>query len=807
MIKNYFKIAWRNLWKNKTFSAINIFGLSVGIAAFLLIINYLRFEYSYDDEHVNKDRIFRIPMVITEKDGKEQTFAFTFPAVAPALKKDFPEVSEVVRFRRQGGIVKQGDQKIIEQGTVYYADASLFNIFSFRFVKGTALTAFKELNDAVITEKTAKKYFGNTDPIGKPLHYRNEDYIVKAVLEDVPANSHIRFNILLNYEKYIQLTDGDANTSWGWSDFYTYLLLKPGADVKTLEAKLGGFAQRYLGDNMKQRDYTVAFNLQPLKDIHLRSKYDYEMAGNGNLSYLKYLGIAALFILFIAWINYVNLSTARSLDRSKEVGIRKVVGAGKFQLIRQFLGESLFLNIIAAVIGFLIFRLTLSSFSTLVQKDINSLLAYDWKFWTFVTVLFLSGTLLAAFYPAFVLSSFQPIYSIKTSHGASGLRGGRSILRKSLVVLQFVAAVVLITGAIGFYRQLHFMQTRDLGVNIKQTLVVQQSGNADSTGIPAFNAFINDMTSNPSVQSVTASTSVPGAEVSSSSDYTLKNSLSGKRCRNLGIDNKFIDAYGLSIVAGRNITNDRPPVDTNVVVNILVNETAAKTFGFSKPADMLGKEMNDGFGFRYTVVGIVKDYHQESLQNSFDPIVFYPEEERNFGNFSLKLSTTNLPALMDFVKLKWNARFPESPFRFFFLDEQFNAQYANDQLFSTVLWLFTGIAIIIACLGLVGLSIFTISKRNKEISIRKVLGATLFQITRLITVDYLKLVLLASVFALPVAYMLVSNWLNDYAFHISIGLWFFILPIVMIVFIALITVLYQSLRAAIANPVKSLRTE
>lgn len=807
MIKNYFKIAWRNLWKNKTFSAINIFGLSVGIAAFLLIINYLRFEYSYDDAHLNKDRIFRIPMVITEKDGKEQTFAFTFPAVAPALKKDFPEVSEVARFRRQGGIVKQGDQKIIEQGTVYYADASLFNIFSFRFVKGTALTAFKELNDAVITEETAKKYFGNSDPIGKPLHYRNEDYIIKAVLEDVPANSHIRFNILLNYEKYIQLTDGDANTSWGWSDFYTYVLLKPGAGVKTLEAKLGGFAQRYLGDNMKQRDYTVAFNLQPLKDIHMRSKYDYEMAGNGNLSYLKYLGIAALFILFIAWINYVNLSTAGSLDRSKEVGIRKVVGAGKLQLIRQFLGESLFLNIIAAVIGFLIFRLTLSSFSTLVQKDINSLLAYDWKFWTFVIVLFLSGTLLAAFYPAFVLSSFQPIYSIKTSHGASGLKGGRSVLRKSLVVLQFVAAVVLITGAIGFYRQLHFMQTRDLGVNIKQTLVVQQSGNADSTGIPAFNAFINDMTSNPSVQSVTASTSVPGAEVSSSSDYTLKNSLSGKRCRNLGIDNKFIDAYGLSIVAGRNITNDRPPVDTNVVVNILVNETAAKTFGFSKPADMLGKEMNDGSGFRYAVVGIVKDYHQESLQNSFDPIVFYPEEERNFGNFSLKLSTTNLPALMDFVKLKWNARFPESPFRFFFLDDRFNAQYANDQLFSTVLWLFTGIAIIIACLGLVGLSIFTISKRNKEISIRKVLGATLFQITRLITVDYLKLVLLASVFALPVAYILVSNWLNDYAFHVSIGIWFFIMPVLMIVGIALLTVIYQSLRAALANPVKSLRTE
>ena len=806
MIKHYFKTAWRNLWKNKTFSAINIFGLSIGIAAFLLIINYLRFEYSYDDAHIKKDRIYRVPMMVTEKGGKEQTFAFTYPAVAPALKKDFPEIEEAARFRRQGGIVKQGDQKIIESGTLYYADASLFNIFSFKFIKGNAATAFKELNDAVITEETAKKYFGDADPIGKSLHYNNEDYVVKAVLEDIPANSHIRFNILLNYEKYIQLTKGNANTSWFWSDFYTYVLLKPGTDAKALEAKLPMFAQRYMGDDMKKRDYQNFFYLQPLKDIHLRSKYDYEMAGNGNLSYLKYLGIAALFILFIAWINYVNLSTAYSLDRSKEVGIRKVVGAGKLQLIRQFLGESLFLNVIAIIIGILIFRLTLPAFSTLVEKDISYLSITDWRFWLFVTALFLSGTLLAAFYPAFVLSSFQPVYSIKSSQGATGLRGGKAFLRKSLVVLQFIAAIVLITGAIGFYRQLHYMQSRDLGVNIKQTLVVQQTANQDSSGIPAFNAFINDMETNPAIQSVTASTSVPGAEVGGSSEYNLKNSLSGKRCRNLGIDNKFIPDYGLTIIAGRNLSNDRPAADTNVMVNILVNETAAKVFGFTNPADILGQYV-DGSGFHCKVIGVVKDFHQESLQNSFDPIVFYPEEERNFGNFSLKLGTTNLAAVMDFVKQKWDKYFPESPFRFFFLDQRFDAQYKNDKLFATVLWLFTAIAISVACLGLFGLSLFTIAKRNKEISIRKVLGATLYQITSLITKDYLKLVLIAGVIALPVAFILVSNWMKDYAFHISIGWWFFLLPVIMIISLALITVLYHSLRAAVANPVKSLRNE
>ena len=806
MIRSYFKTAWRNISKNKAFSAINIFGLSVGVAAFLLIVNYLRFEYSYDDEHINKDRIFRVPMVISEKDGKEQTFAFTYPAVAPALKKDFPEIEEAARVRRQGGIVKQGNLKIIEPGTLYYADSTLFNIFSFRFDKGSAATAFKELNDAVITEATAKKYFGNGDPIGKALHYRDEDYIVKAVLEDIPASSHIHFNILLNYSKYIQLTEGNANTSWHWSDFYTYVLLKPGTDRKVLASKLPAFAQRYLGDDMKQSAYQVNFELQPLKDIHVRSEYDYEMEGNGNLSYLKYLGIAALFILFIAWINYVNLSTAHSLDRSKEVGIRKVVGAGKFQLIRQFLVESLFLNTIAIIIGILIFQATLSSFSTLVEKDLDSLMISDWRFWVFVIVVFLLGAFLAAFYPAFVLSSFQPVYSIKSKQGGPGLKGGKTILRKSLVVLQFVAAMVLIAGAIGFYRQLRFMQNRDLGVNINQTLVLQQTARQDSSGIPAFNAFVNDMNANPAIKSVTASTSVPGGEVGGSSGYSLRNSQSNKRCRNFGIDKNFIPAYGLSLVAGRNFENDRPVVDTLQLVNILVNETAARIFGFSKPADILGQYI-DGSGSHCQVIGVVKDYHQESLRYSFDPIVFYLQEERGFENFSLKLSTTNLPGLMDFVKRKWSEHFPESPFQFFFLDDRFNAQYKNDKLFATVLWLFTAIAISIACLGLFGLSLFTISKRNKEISIRKVLGATLFQITSLITKDYLRLVLAAGVVALPIAYILVNNWLKKYAFHVDIGVWFFILPVALIVFIALATVLFQSLRAASANPVRSLRME
>lgn len=806
MLKNYFKTAWRNLLKNKTFSAINIFGLAIGVAAFLLIVNYIRFEYSYDEALTNKDRIFRVPMKVREKDGKEQTFAFTYPAVAPAMEKDFPEVEEAVRFRTRSGIVKYKDIKVVEGGSIYFADPEVFKIFSFPFKQGNAQTAFKELNDAVITASAAKKYFGSEDPIGKALHYNNEDYVVKAVLEDLPATSHLQFSILFNYKKYIQLTEGAAETSWGWSDFYTYILLKPGADSKALQAKMPAFAQRYMGDEMKQSGYQQFFDIQPLKDIHLRSDYDYEMSGNGNLSYLKYLGIAALFILFIAWINYINLSTARSLDRSKEVGVRKVVGAGRLQLMGQFLSESLLVNIAGILLGIALFLLSLNWFAGLVEKDISYLKISTIKFWIFVIAIFLIGTIAAAFYPAFLLSSFQPVHTLKASTGSSGLSRGKNLLRKSLVVIQFTAAIILIAGAMGFFRQLQFMQKRELGIDINQTLVLTQYGSLDSAAIPSYNAFVNELEANPLIQSVTASTSVPGGEVGGSSDFNLKGSPLGKRCRVFGVDNKFIPAYDLKLLAGRNFAADIPAVDTNYVINIVVNETAAKVFGFTNAPDMLGKELQ-GAGFKCKVIGVVKDYHQESLQHSFDPIVFYPDEERNFGYFSLKINTSNLPALMDFVKQKWNNYFPESPYKYSFLDEQFNNQYKGDQLFSTVLWLFTSIDIIIACLGLFGLSLYTISKRMKEIGIRKVLGATIVQITQMVIKDYLKLIIVAGLIAVPVAYWLLQNWLNKYAFRIAIDIWFFLLPVLLIVSIAMLTVLYQSLKAAVTNPVKSLRTE
>lgn len=808
MIRNNIKSGIRNLWKTKTFSAINIVGLSLGIAAFLLILAYLRFEYSYDNFHALKDRIYRVPMEISEKGEKAQTFAFTYPAVGPALLKDFPEVETMSRFRRQSGVITQGETKLLETGAIFYADKSLFRIFSFPFVKGSAATVFRQLDEVVMTESTAKKYFGNADPMQKTIRYGTNDYVVTGILKDLPANSHIQFAMLFNYEKYVQIAKGfggDAENSWGWSDYYTYVLLKPGADPKALQKKLPGFAEQHMGKLMKERGYQVQFNLQPISDIHLHSKYDYEFPGNGDLGYLKYLGIAAFMIILIAWINYVNLSTARSLDRSHEVGIRKAIGASRRQLVFQFLTESVIVNIISVVAGIVIYFLFLPYLTNLLEKTGNVLQPDNLLFWLYIFGFFVLGTLVAGFYPSFILSSFQPVKALKNETGATpGVN--RHLLRKSLVVLQFTAAIILITGAIGFYRQLIFMSKRDLGVNIDQTLLLFQNIRIDSSRISSINSFTDELKRNKAVASVTSSTCVPGQEVNGSSSFTLGKSTAEKRCRVFGIDNEFIPNYKLEVIAGRNFTTDLAISDTTKSANIIVNETAAKVFGFNNPADIVNRDLYSD-DVKLKIIGVIKDYHQESLKYNFDPIVFYLEEDISRNVYSIKLQSKNYPEVLASVKKLWSARFPDSPFNYAFLDERFNAQYKNDRQFSMILWWFTALAIVVAGLGLFGLSLYTIAKRKKEISIRKVLGADMYQIIFLTSKDYMKLVIIAGIFAVPVAWKMLDNWLEQYAFQIPVNILMFIVPFVLILALAGITISFQSVKAALSNPVRNLRTE
>ncbi len=808
MLRNYLKTAWRNLLKTKTFSAINVSGLAIGIAAFLLIVSYLHFEYSFDDYNVRKDGIFRVPMEVTEGmqgRAEPERVAFTYPAVAGALKRDFPEIEETMRLRKQWGVVRSGNNQFVEDENFLYVDTNIFRVFSFEFVAGDAGDAFRELNDIVITSTTAEKYFGDANPLGRSLNYGNEDFVVKAVIKDPPANSHLHFHILANYNKYVQeiaASGRDAQNSWTWSDFYTYVLLRPGTDPGAVRAQLPAFAERHMGDKMKKAGISVQFDLQPLKDIHLRSKYEYEMPGNGDLSYLKYLGAAALFLLVIAWINYVSLTSARAIDRAKEVGVRKVIGAGKGQLIRQFLMESLLINFMAVLLGLVMYWLALPAFARLVELERAELVMPGVELWAMVVAIFFLGSFLAGAYPSFILSSQAPLRSLKPAVAGEINGSNRGLLRRALVVMQFFAAIVLICGALGLNRQLQYMSRADLGLIVRQTLILHQSVGQDSSKTRRIASFIHDLEAHPGIESVTASTSVPGSEVGGSSRFATLHSNAEKTCRDFGIDSKFIPDYGISLAAGRNFITDKIEPETNVILN----EAAVRVFGFRNDEAAIGERIRDR-STTYQIIGVMRDYHQKTLQNAIDPIVFYPEQEYNMSDFSVKISTPDAKALLDFVRAKWLAAFPESPFVYHFLDDVFNTGYKNERLFSLVLWLFTLLAVIVASLGLLGLSLYTVAKRRKEISIRKVLGATALHIVRLVARDFLWLIVLSAIGAVPLAWWLLQNWLQDYAFHISIGPWFFFTPVLVILSVAMSTVCYHSLRAALASPVKNLKAE
>ena len=694
----------------------------------------------------------------------------------------------------------------LEPGLLFFVDRSVFDIFSFPFAKGNARTALKELNDVVLTETIAQKYFGGGEALGRTIRYQEEDYVVKAVLKDLPENSHIRFGILFNFDKYIQLVEaqgGRIRDNWGWSDYYTYVLLKPGADVNTLRAKMPSFAERYKGEDMKATSYTMQFLLQPLNDIHLKSHYDYELQGNGNFKYLGFLAIAGFLILVIAWINYVNLATARALDRSKEIGIRKVVGAVRQQLIRQFLVEALLVNLVAIVLGLLIFQLSLPYFSELVGKKIPGLGLQNWSFWLALAGIFVAGSLLAGFYPAFVMSGFRPIQTLKSAALSETGKIGNNLLRKILVVGQFSAAIILVAVIMGLFQQMRYMQNLDLGVNIEQTLVVQETMPRDSLGLLKVKSYLQELERYPDILNTSASTDIPGKEVGNSTTFWRKNTRNEKRCRTLGVDEHFLDNYGLKIIAGRQFRENF--ASDAAQRNIVLNETAARIIGFETPEAAIGQKVTYSDG-DLTVVGVLKDYHQESLRNDYDPIVF--DASSNFWQYySMKVNTSNMQETLAKVESTWKSYFPGNPFQYVFLDEFYDQQYQVDRQFNAILWCFTLLAIVVACLGLLGLSAFILAKRAKEISIRKVLGANIGQIVSLVTSEYFRLILIAGVVALPLAYVLMQQWLQSYVFRIQVGWWFFVLPILGVVLIAGLTVGWQSIRAAMANPVKSMRNE
>ena len=801
MLRNYLLIAWRNIRKNKVFSLINILGLSIGIASSLLIAQYVMHELSYDNYHSKKDRLFRMQQDRYDKGVLSTQWAYGCSAIGQALKENFPEVQEYVRMRGGSEVLSYGDVFFKEE-KAYFASEAFFKVFSIPLLKGDVETVLDRPQTVALSRSTARKYFGDEEPIGKTLKMNGQaEFEVTGVFEDVPENSHMKPEVLYSFETVVKWQGEEVRTAWQWDGFWNYILLDEGVDPDVFEAKIPALVDKLAGEGLKRFDAGMEFHLQRIDDIHLDSHYMGEFEVNGSRSSTYFLSIIAVFVLLIAWINYINLSTARSMERAKEVGLRKVMGSFRTQLVRQFLMESSLLNVFAFVIALLIMVIALPYFNELAGRQIGFTLLQSAQFWLALGGILILGILLSGLYPAFVLSGYMPVEVLKGKFRTSW-RG--LYLRKGLVIFQFVATVVLLVGTFTVYRQITFMRQQDLGVNIDQTLILRGPASTDSTYTAKYEVFRNALSQYPEITAVTASTSIPGEQPGWNAGgirLISEGEESSKQYRVLATDYDFVDAYGLKLAAGRAFSREYP----NETASVLMNESATKLMGFMNVEDALQKEIFF-WGDTFRIVGVLKDYHQESLKKAHDQLIFRFNPEVR-GYYSLKVASANMQQTVDRVKETWSSVFMGNPFDYFFLDEHYNNQYKADQQFGKITALFSVLAIFIACLGLFGLSSLTAVQRTKEIGVRKVMGASVPGILLLVGRNFVVLVAVAFLIATPIAWIVMNNWLESFANRIPMSWWIFVLPGAVVVLIAMFTISFHTIQAARANPAHSLRYE
>lgn len=817
MIRNYIKTAWRNLWKNKIFSMINILGLSLGMAACLLILQYVNFQLSYDHFNKNADNLYRVVNDRYQNGKLIQHGTITYSGVGKAMKDDYPEVVNNARMVPFGETTVTYKDKKIPKNATYCVDNSLLSMFTFPAVAGDQKTALSEVNTAVISETLARKIFdvssNNFDPcVGQMVKMGTDTFPTKitAVIKDIPKNSIFQFDMLLSYQTLIhsygyQVADYDFHDS----DFWHYIQLKPGTDYKAFDAKMAAFSQRHFQGN-KISGSVEKFYLQPLLKTHLYSDTEYEVIQTASSTVVWGLLVIALFIIGIAWVNYINLATARASERALEVGVRKVTGASKGQLIRQFLTESFIINIMALSIAVVLAVLFQPVFNTLVNQQLSLafLLQKGLGGYTItigLIIIVLLGIFISGFYPAFVLSSFKPILVLKGKYSSSkkGI-----VLRKGLVIGQFAITIVLITGAFIVYRQIKFMSSQKLGVNIDQVVVINgpQFLSRDTADTRA-KAFLAELKQISTVKDAATSFWVPGNETGRNfdirADHTDPNAHYTMRFN--GISTDYIKTYGMTLVAGRDFLPTDYAQKNEDVRSTILNVNATKLLGFSSPEAAVGRTMINGKS-KWTIIGVVADSHQQSLRYAIEPTFFRPQLSIG-AQISVKMSALNPTATIASIKATYNKFFPGNVFDYAFLDQRYNDQYKNDALFGQAFAIFGGFAIFIACLGLLGLSLFATIQRTKEIGVRKVLGASVANIVVLLSKDFIKLVIIAIVIATPFAWYILHNWLQDFAYHITISWWIFGLAGILAITIALATISFQAIKAAMSNPVKSLRSE
>jgi putative ABC transport system permease protein len=799
MIRNYLKIAWRNIWKNKVFSAINIIGLSVGMAACIVIMLFVSYEKSFDNFHTKN--IYRLNEVQTiGEQGATQKVALSMFPMGPTLKQDFPEIKSFTRVHWDNKYQLTLDTKRVFLPQVFFVDSTFLKIFDFKVIRGDRLTALLKPHTAMITEETAKKLFGNADPIGKIITHYGDDtttFAVTGVLANVPKNSQLQFDALFSFST---IYNPRMFSNWGGNWLNTYLELAPGTDAAALDKKFPAYLKRHLkGDSWK---YYQLFVL-PLKDVHANSAdigLDYINYQKFDRKSTNLFAIIALIVLVIACVNFINLSTARSVERAKEVGIRKSIGAHRFQLAIQFLGETVLIAFLALIFAIVFVELALPYINNLSERDISFNIFSNFT----LTLTVLGGTvfigLISGIYPAIYLSSFQ---AAKVLKGSVQVGKNKSSLRNILVVTQFASAIFLMIATVFVLKQLSFMQKQDPGYNRDQIINIP----LDGVTTKKYDLFRDELSGSTLVSGVTASQDILGSHLDQTG-VTFKPA--NGPIQQLGttllvVDSNYLSLYNIKIVAGSNFSSGKVPDGRQYIVN----EALAKELLKDHPKYPLSSLIGAQFGFDSlgTITGVAKNFNFNSLQYKIEPMFMVRARHYGFRDISVKINGSNTTAALAFIKSKWDSVYPDYPFEYQFLDDHFNEVYKADNQVSQIVGILAGLAIFISCLGLFGLASHSAEKRVKEIGVRKVLGASVQNITLLLSSNFLKLVLIANIIAWPVAWFGVHKWLQGYAFRIDIQWWIFALAGITSILIAFFTVSFQSIKAALANPVKSLRSE
>lgn len=800
MIKNYIKTAYRNLLKNKGFTAINVLGLSVGLATCLLIVFYVVDELSYDKYNVNADRIYRI----TENarlNGREGSYAGTEKPLMDFLPA-YPQVEKMARIIPKETLFASASKFFIRKGNsniqelrVTYAESNIFDVFTLPVVDGNTAKSLDAPHTAVITESTAKKYFNKTDVAGQTITINDTSiYKITAVIKDIPSQSHFNYDFILSYASIPEYRAG----GWGYGGIHNYLLLKPGTNIKAMEDQI---TKLEIAHSFSPTAWTTGGNylrikLTPLLDIHLRSTSQYELDKGGSIQYVYIFSVIGIFILLIACVNFMNLSTARSSNRAKEVGVRKVLGSARKYLIFQFLTESILITLISTVVAVAFVILLMPLFNQMAAKHLSITMGtLGWLLPSLLAIVLVIG-LLAGSYPAFFLSGFQPIEVLKGKL-AVGFKGG--FLRSFLVVFQFAISIFLIIGTLVIYNQLNFIHNKNLGFDRNQVLVIK---NTNVLGKQA-KILKEEIKQMQGVANITMSTYQPTGEERNTTGLFPDRTIDIKKdvlTEFWPVDEDYMNAMGIKLVSGRNFSRQIAS-DTAAMI---VNETFIRKYGQKDP---LGKTLyRDTYGIQpYHIVGIMKDFNFSSLHDQIMPAALYFAEDN--GALSVRIHTSDLAALVSRIEDKWKQLSPNQQFSYSFMDADFDATYRSEQRVGTIFISFSTLAILIACLGLFGLAAYAAEQRNKEIGIRKVLGATVSGIVGMLSKDFIKLVFISILIASPLAWYIMNKWLRDFAYRTEVHWWIIALAGIVAILIAFVTISFQSIKAALANPVKSLRSE